>query len=1176
VICPNCASENEPGAKFCNECGTALAAGCPNCGATNKPGAKFCNECGTALGGAPAAGQAANVAHPSARGGAVSERKLVTVLFADMVGFTPFAEERDAEEVRDTLSRYFELCAEIIGRYGGTVEKYIGDAVMAVWGAPVSHEDDAERAVRAALDLVGRVATLRPDIRARAGVLTGEAAVTVGATNQGLVAGDIVNTAARLQSVAEPGTVLVGEATMRSTSSSIVYEQAGERELKGKQAPVAAWRALRVVAERGGRNRSDQLEAPFVGRADELRLLKDLFHATGRENKVRLVSVMGPAGIGKSRVAWEFLKYVDGLVETTYWHDGRSPAYGEGVTFWALGEMVRGRCGLVEADDEPTTRAKVTETVEQWVTDAEERAWIVPALLTLLGIESEMAADQLFAAWRTFFERIASNGTVTLVFEDLHFADTGLLDFIEHVVEWSRGYPICIITLARPELLERRPGWGAGKRSFTSIYLEPLPDADMRELLAGLVPGLPAEAATLIVQRADGIPLYAVETVRMLVADGRLELRDGAYVPVGDLSNLAVPETLSALIASRLDALDAVERGLVHDAAVLGQSFPPAALAAVSGMSESELEPHTVSLVRREIWTRQLDARSAERGQLAFVQAFIREVAYNTLAKRDRKVRHLAAARYFEQLGSDELAGALAGHYVAAHHNAPEGPEADALAAQARIALSAAAERAVELGAHDQALVFLEQAAAIAAEPADRADLLERAGRSATTLSRPDTAIELLKTAGELRRETDDNNGAARVMSKIGFALLAARRDTEAIGTLEAALVEFEGVASAQVVADIKANLARGLGELENDEVRAAALLEDSLLIAEHGSHHEILAGALIGKGSLLARQGRTREAIGLIRTAEEIAREHALSEHLLAALVVGGYVLGEVNNQAAARSYREGLEFARRIGHRGLELQFVNNLGYTAFLTGDWQHALDEMEGALAQNIDPASRVWLLSNYLIIRVARGEDITVQMSELERLVEGSTERRIQIAPLDTRANAAMAAGLLDDAQRHWIEIAELDRSQAPASYYQAGRPALWATDVEAVRRYADALDATGYHGQVVEARRTTMRAYIAALEGRQQQAVAEFKEALAAWHSLRVRWEEALTGLDMVIALDPSLPEVRAVASSTREILERIGAAPYLARLDAALADRQPARPGAHAAAEPLLTESAS
>ena len=425
LICPTCGTENPAGKRFCGDCGTQLAAACPSCGATNPPDKRFCGDCGTTLIATP---PNASVRAEASAPAAVAERRLVSVLFADLVGFTPFAEERDAEDVRDTLTRYFDLATEVITRYGGTVEKFIGDAVMAVWGAPIAREDDAERAVRTGLDLVDAVRSLGPAIQARAAVLTGEAAVTIGATNQGMVAGDLVNTAARLQSVAPAGTVLVGETTHRAASKAIAFEEAGEQTLKGKTAPVRAWRALRVVAERGGRNRAETLEAPFVGRDDELRLLKDLFHATSRERRARLVSVIGSAGIGKTRLAWEFSKYSDGVLETLLWHQGRSPAYGDGISFWALGEMVRRRCGLLETDDETTTRTRVAETLARYVSDQAERRWIEPALLALLGFESGVETEQLFGAWRTFFERLAATAPVVMVFEDFHFADSGLIE----------------------------------------------------------------------------------------------------------------------------------------------------------------------------------------------------------------------------------------------------------------------------------------------------------------------------------------------------------------------------------------------------------------------------------------------------------------------------------------------------------------------------------------------------------------------------------------------------------------------------------------------------------------------------------------------------------------------------------------------------------------------------
>ena len=708
LICSSCGSANEPGRKFCGECGTRLAVSCPACGSANTPGARFCGECGSSLqpGEIPAAGLAAPAA-ATGNEARVAERRLVTVLFADLVGFTSMSEGRDPEHVRELLTRYFDLAREVVERHGGIVEKFIGDAVMALWGAPVAHEDDAERAVRAALELVDAVHALGPGLEARGAVLTGEAAVTLGAIGQGMVAGDLVNTASRLQSAAAPGTVLVGEATQRAASIAITFEPVDEQYLKGKAAPVAAWRAVRVVAQRRGRGREDRLEAPFVGRDAELRLLKDLFHATTRDRRVRLVSITGQAGVGKSRLAWEFLKYVDGVVDAVFWHEGRSPAYGQGLSFWALGEMVRSRADLLETDDEQTTRSKIRASVERFITDEDEAHRVEAALLALLGVGDapEGGSQGMFAAWRTYFERITGHGTVALLFEDLHWADSGMLDFIDHMLDWSLNVPILIVTLSRPELLDNRPGWGAGRRNFLALDLQPLDDAGMRELLSGLVSGLPEPAIRSIVSRAEGIPLYAVETIRMLVADGRLiERDDGRFEPAGELGDLAIPETLHALIAARLDALAPEDRMLVQDAAVLGQSFTTAALAAVSGLEADVLEQRLGALVRADLFHREVDPRSPERGQYAFVQAVIREVAYSTLALRDRRGRHLAAARYFESLGDDELAGALATHYLAAYRSAPDGPEAEALASQARIALRAAADRAIALGSPLQAV----------------------------------------------------------------------------------------------------------------------------------------------------------------------------------------------------------------------------------------------------------------------------------------------------------------------------------------------------------------------------------------------------------------------------------------------------------------------------------------
>ena len=369
--------------------------------------------------------------------------------------------------------------------------------------------------------------------------------------------------------------------------------------------------------------------------------------------------------------------------------------------------------------------------------------------------------DELFAAWRTFFERVSEQGTVVLVFEDLQWADTGLLDFIDHLVEWSRGRPILVMTMARPELLERRPAWGAGRRNFVSLSLEPLTRDDMAMLLDGLVPGLPDAMVGAILDRADGIPLYAVETIRMLLHDGQLEAVDGIYRPVSDEIRLDVPETLHALIAARLDGLDAADRSLLQDAAVLGQTFSVGALAAVCGQEPEAVTANLRSLERRELVAEEIDPRSPERGQWSFVQALIREVGYATLSKRDRRARHLSAARYVEGLGDDELAGVQALHYRDAYLAMPDGPEGEAVAVQARLALRGAAERASALHSNDLALTYLEQALSISPDSAEDPELLERAGNAAFEAGRHDAAETHLTHAIERYRAVGERVGVA-------------------------------------------------------------------------------------------------------------------------------------------------------------------------------------------------------------------------------------------------------------------------------------------------------------------------------------------------------------------------------------------------------------------------------
>jgi class 3 adenylate cyclase len=1093
----------------------------------------------------------------------VAERRLVSILFADLVGFTPFSEERDAEDVRETLTRYFDLSREVIDRYGGTVEKFIGDAVMAVWGTPVAREDDPERAVRAALELVDAVKTLGSGIQARCGVLTGETAVTLGATNQGMVAGDIVNTASRLQSAAAPGTVLVGESTQRAAAQSIVFEDAGEQILKGKAEPIPTWRAVRVVAERGGRNRSETLEAPFVGRDEELRQIKDLFHATQRESKPRLVSVIGPGGIGKSRLAWEFLKYIDGLAGQVWWHAGRSPAYGDGITFWALGEMVRGRAGLLEGDDEATTRQKITAAVEQHVPEAEERRWIQSALLALLGFEADINSDQLFAAWRTFFERMSAVSPVVMVFEDLHHADSGTLDFIDHLMEWSRAVPITLITLARPELLEKRPDWGAGKRTFASIHLEPLSPEEMHRLLAGLVPGLPARTVTAIVERADGIPLYAVETVRMLLAQGQLVLEDGAYRPTADLDDIAVPQTLTSLIAARLDGLEPPDRALIEDAAVLGQSFTVAGLSAISGVDTTDLEPRLRTFIRRELLVLEADARSPERGQYSFMQSLIREVAYNTLAKKDRKVRHLAAARFFESLGSDELAGGLAGHYLSAQRLAADKDEADALAAQARIALRGAADRAASLGSHEQAVKFLEQALEVATSAEDRVDLHTRAQTSAEQgLDLPTIERHMLGRLAAARELGDRAAIASAIANQAGMLTRLFGAPQRGLEILEQAWQEFADLEQTPAGVRLMANLANCHGTMLNNEA-ALGWVDRYLPIAERLDLMEWIATGLISRGSTLFRLNRAREALVLLRGGHQLTI--ALNDR---GRERGGRTLltfySQWNDPAEGLALaREGLEIAHRIGSRAYGFQMVGNGSVCALRVGEWPWVADLLEEWIPPEASDAHYTEFFVDRAVLIALRGDDATADIATAARLRQEMTDPQYESYEHWARAWAAFAARAYSEARR------EADLASRHASYFHpltsplAARAALWSGDADGAQETLNALEESGYRGAAVELDMATIRAGIAALDGRGTEALAAYREVLKGWRQAGLAFDEALAVTDMATLLptaERALPDVQEAFAWARATLERLGARPILERLPDAVGAVIPAR----------------
>ena len=1160
MTCPNCGTQNSAGRRFCGACAAPLELACPACGAANEPGMRFCGACAHPLDevGATAAPEASarTVAAPPA-----AERRLVSVLFADLVGFTTLSESRDPEDVREILSRYFDNSRRLITLYGGTVEKFIGDAVMAVWGAPTATEDDAERAVRAALDLVAAVSALGDELgaplRARAGVLTGEAAVTIGAKSEGMVAGDLVNTASRIQSAAEPGSVYVGESTRRATERSVAYDSAGEHVLKGKAEALPLWRALRVVSGVGGQLRSQGLEAPFVGRDRELRRIKELFHACADERRAHLVSVTGIAGIGKSRLGWEFYKYFDGIVEQIWWHRGRCLAYGDGVAYWALADMVRMRCRISE--DEPVEAAltKLRETLREQLLDDDERRFVEPRLAQLLGLADRESSDRqdLFAAWRLFFERLADSNPVVLLFEDLQWADASLLDFIEYLLEWARNHPVYVITLSRPELHERRPDWGAAQRNFTSIYLEPLSESAMTELLAGLVPGLPGGLLAQILARAEGVPLYAVETVRMLLDRGALERSGDLYLPTGELETLEVPETLQALIAARLDGLSDTDRRLLQVASVLGKTFTRTSLASLSGLSEPELEPLLAALVRKEVLSLHADARAPEHGQYGFLQDLVRRVAYDTLARQQRKQLHLAAADFLSSSGAeDELAEVIAAHLLAAFEASPDAADAEDLQARAAGALLLAGERAASLGAAAEAKRYFEQAARLAAADDVRARLIARAGEMAYSASQPSAAKALLDEAQTAFTALGDVRATAGVVSLLATLDFEDGHPPQAVARLEPVIAELEAGEPDAVLAEIAGQLGRFLifaGEPE----RAAPYLERALTLAELLDLPETFVQALNSKSVLAIQHGRLRESRILLEGALEIALAQELHSAALRAYNNLSVLLWSVDDwKANLTNMERALELARRVGHRNWEANFVAGSIGTLDMLGRWDEALARGVEADELATNEFARGLRLQVVRIL-AARGELHRAR----EILVEDASISQSENA--DFSGGYAMvescllrAEGDLDGA------LAASDRALAlglgmdlagPRKYtlFEALEVAAERGELERLRTLLAQLDVLrpGQVTPTIRATRARFRAYLPEAE-----AEAEFRIAEGVFADLELPFFLALTRFEAaarLLAADRE-PEAEPLLTAAATTFERLQATPWLDRVE--------------------------
>ncbi|HSJ26712.1 MAG TPA: AAA family ATPase, partial [Acidimicrobiia bacterium] len=688
---------------------------------------------------------------------------------------------------------------------------------------------------------------------------------------------------------------------------------------------------MRVLSERGGRGRSDFLEPPFVGRTAELRMLKDALHATGRDRRARLVSVVGQAGIGKSRLVWEFVKYIDGLVEDVYWHEGRSPSYGDGVAMWALGEMIRQRAGIQETDDDATTIERLRGTVATYVGEERDRTWVEQRLTALLGVGGSVGAErtELFAAARLFFEGIADLGTVVLVFEDLHWADPALLEFIDELPDWSQNHPSLVVTLARPDLLDRRPEWGSGRRGFSSTYLGPLEDSEIREMLEGSVPGIPPHALDRITSAAGGVPLFAVEMLRMLLADGRLVIGPAGVEVTDDLAHLEVPSSVHAVVAARLDRLAPEERDITRDAAVLGLSFTLDSLAVLRDEAVDKIERRMGELVRREVFELIRDPRSPERGQYRWVQSVLREVAYGRISRSDRHSLHLQVARHLRALAEPELAPVVAAHFVAASEADPLGR--GEMVQELGDALRAAIDRAQVLHAHEQVMSLVEAALTVV-PPELEVDLREIAALAAVRLSDIEASERHCDAVTAVAAESDDPSVMHRAAALVGRVMNQNRRPHQAAEVLEPHLARYPDFTTDPNLARAAVYLAR-TRMLLGDEAGTAELADRALGAVERFELIDEIADAMVTLGTALSST-RPHHGMVLLRGALELTREHGLTDTMLRCLINIGYA--SPDSDETLRASEEAFEQALRVGDRSHASFVAGNLAGSYSITMD------------------------------------------------------------------------------------------------------------------------------------------------------------------------------------------------------------------------------------------------
>jgi len=870
------------------------------------------------------------------------ERKVVTVVFCDLVGFTSRAERLDPEDVEALLGPYHERLRSELERHGGTVEKFIGDAVMALFGAPIAHEDDPERAVRGCL-AIRDWAVEEDDVQVRIAVTTGEALIRLDArpeAGEGMASGDVVNTAARLQSAAPVNGVLADETTYRATRQAIDYREAPAVEAKGKAEPIPVWEAL-AAHSRFGVDVAHEARTKLVGRERELGVVRDAFERARHERTPQLLTLVGVPGIGKSRLVYELSRIVDADPELVTWRQGRCLAYGDGVTLWALGEIVKAQAGILEQDASGEVEQKLRNAVADVLAETSDSSWVESELRSLVGLagESELGDDRrgaAFSAWRRFLEAMAEQRPLVVVFEDLHWADESLLDFVDELVDWVTEVPLLVVGTARPELLERRPGWGGGKLNATTLALAPLSDDQTARLIAQLLQRsvLAAESQQALLERAGGNPLYAEQFAELFLE------RDSA-------DELPLPETLQGIIAARLDGLPEAEKELLRNAAVVGKVFWAAALRREADDAATTLH----SLERKGFVRRQKRSSVEGESEFAFAHALVRDVAYGQIARADRGEKHGHTAEWIESLGRPEdHAEMLAYHWRSALEltEASRQPTGE-LAERARFALREAGDRAFALNSYPAAERYYADALELWPDrDPDRPELLFRRAH-ALYLVGDERRENALREARDASRAAESTERAAEAEALLASVAWYAGRSDKVMRRLDRA-AELAGGAPSAAKARVLSISAR-LRTLSGEREAGMRIAEEALEMADALGLDELRAHALATIGTAKSIMLGDTTGVTDLERALEIAVE---INSPIAGAIVNNLAFAVPVGDGGLLRVEELLAESRRISERfgdGQGLRFFRgNMVWLDWVRGRWDDARENANGLVAE----------------------------------------------------------------------------------------------------------------------------------------------------------------------------------------------------------------------------------